>query len=129
MSFFALQIAQTLGATVVATTSISEKTDRLTKLGATAVVNHRDHPDWSKPVRAATNEEGVHRLVEVGGPATIRQSLASLARRSGEIALIGFAGGGSTAIDFWEGTRTAARGSFLLMTTPVAGSPAPTCTN
>jgi NADPH:quinone reductase-like Zn-dependent oxidoreductase len=102
VSIFALQIARALGATVVATTSSSEKADRLGELGAAAVVNYRDHPEWSKQVRAATNDEGVHRVVEVGGPATIRQSLASLARRSGEIALIGFAGGGSATIDFWE---------------------------
>ncbi len=75
------------------------------------MIDRRRHPEWSKQVRAATGGVGVHRVVEVGGPATFGQSLASVARRSSEIALVGFVGGGSATIDFTElmGTGTTIR--------------------
>lgn len=108
VSLFAVQLAKALGARVVSTTSTAEKAARLIDLGADAVVNYREHPQWSKQVRAETGGAGVHRVVEVGGPATFNQSLASVARRSSEISLIGFAGGGSATIDFMELMSTGA---------------------
>lgn len=40
VSLFALQLAQTLGARVIATTSTDEKAQRLQELGADAVINY-----------------------------------------------------------------------------------------
>jgi alcohol dehydrogenase len=102
VSLFAVQLAKALGANVVATTSTAEKASLLGEVGADVVVNRREHPDWGKQVRTATGGFGVQRVIEVGGPATFGQSLASAARRSCEIAMIGFAGGGSAAIDVME---------------------------
>jgi alcohol dehydrogenase len=108
VSLFAVQLAKALGANVVATTSTAEKASRLRDVGADVVVNRREHPQWSTQVRAVTGGLGVQRVIEIGGPATFGQSLASAARRSCEIAMIGFAGGGSAAIDVMEVMATGA---------------------
>lgn len=88
VSLFALQFAKLFGARVIATTSSEEKAERLKRLGADEVVNYHTTPDWSVAVRELTGGRGVDQVIEVGGPATIEQSIQS-ARFSGEIALIG----------------------------------------
>lgn len=89
VSIFALLLAKAVGATVIATTSSYEKAERLLELGADAVVNYREEPNWGDRVRALTHGQGVERVVEVGGPGTFAQSLRAV-RPGGEIALIGF---------------------------------------
>jgi NADPH:quinone reductase-like Zn-dependent oxidoreductase len=88
VSLFALQLAKTLGARVIATTSSAEKAERLKALGADEVINYRTTPDWHMAVRALTDGRGVDHVVEVGGPNTIVQSIKSV-RFEGEISLIG----------------------------------------
>lgn len=105
VAVFALQLAQTLGARVVATTSSAEKAQRLRDLGAHAVINYVDTPEWSQSVQELTGGQGADRIVEVGGPGTIAQSIAALAR-GGEIALVGLLapiGDGMNLIDFFLG--------------------------
>src|SRR5262244_2061763 len=51
VSLFALQLAQLIGARVIATTSSAEKATRLTSLGADSVINYRTTPDWHLQVR------------------------------------------------------------------------------
>ncbi len=46
VSIFALQFARLLGAQVIATTSSAAKAERLQVLGAAAVVNYIETPDW-----------------------------------------------------------------------------------
>jgi alcohol dehydrogenase len=75
VSIFALQLTKMLGGRVIATTSSAEKSERLEALGADEVVNYRSNPDWGAQVRALTGDRGADRVVEVGGPATIDQSL------------------------------------------------------
>ncbi|WP_066267393.1 zinc-dependent alcohol dehydrogenase family protein [Hydrogenophaga palleronii] len=89
VSIFALQLAKAVGATVIATTSSAQKAERLRELGADAVVNYREEPQWGDRVRALAQDLGVERIVEVGGPGTLAQSLRAV-RPGGEIALIGF---------------------------------------
>lgn len=88
VSIFALQIARAKGCRVIATTSDDAKADRLRALGASDVINYRDHPEWSAQVLELTDGRGVDRVVEVGGAGTLSQSMAALAPE-GEIALIG----------------------------------------
>jgi NADPH:quinone reductase-like Zn-dependent oxidoreductase len=88
VSLFAVQLAQTLGARVIATTSTDEKARRLRELGAHAVINYVQTPEWSAEVLALTGGRGVERVVEVGGSGTIAQSIKSIAH-AGEIALVG----------------------------------------
>jgi NADPH:quinone reductase-like Zn-dependent oxidoreductase len=73
---------------VIATTSSEGKAQRLTELGARAVVNYVDEPEWSTDVLDLTDGRGVDRVVEVGGSGTIAQSIRSVTY-DGEIALVG----------------------------------------
>ena len=101
VSLFALQLARAVGAQVIATTSSAAKVDQLKALGAAEVVNYADDPQWGKAVRALTGGRGVDRVVEVGGPGTIAQSLRAVAL-GGEIASIGFLSTENPGIDFFQ---------------------------
>lgn len=101
VSIFALQLARAVGAAVIATTSGATKAERLKALGASEVVNYLDDPEWGKRVRALTGGRGVDRVVEVGGPGTIAQSLRAVAV-GGEIASIGFLSTENPGIDFFQ---------------------------
>ncbi|NGY04018.1 NAD(P)-dependent alcohol dehydrogenase [Solimonas terrae] len=92
VSIFALQLAKSFGCRVIATTSSDAKAVRLRALGADAVVNYRETPEWGAAVRALTGGRGVDRIVEVGGPGTLEQSISCTAFNS-QIALVGFVGG------------------------------------
>ena len=87
VSVFALQLAVAAGFTVVATSSSDEKLATMKMLGATHVVNYREHPEWQDQVVAVT-DGGVARVVEVGGPGTLTRSILAT-RQGGEIGMIG----------------------------------------
>lgn len=88
VSIFALQFAKLAGATVIATSSSDEKLERLKALGADEVINYRSTPNWGEKVRVLTDHRGVDHVIEVGGPATLEQSMIA-AKIGGHIALIG----------------------------------------
>lgn len=88
VSVVALQLAKAMGATVVATSSLDEKLERVRALGADHTVNYKTHADWGARVRDWTGGRGVDHVVEVGGPGTLAQSIAAV-RVGGHIALIG----------------------------------------
>ncbi|MES3028780.1 MAG: NAD(P)-dependent alcohol dehydrogenase [Pseudomonadota bacterium] len=101
VSIFALQLARAVGATVIATTSSAAKAEQLKALGAAHIVNYVDEPEWGRRVRVLTDGRGVDRVVEVGGPGTIAQSLRAVAL-GGEIASIGFLSTENPGIDFFQ---------------------------
>ena len=88
VSIFALQLAKSAGATVIATSSSDAKLSKLKALGADALINYRNDPEWAKTVLRLTEGRGVDHVIEVGGPSTLAQSLAA-SRVGGHIALIG----------------------------------------
>jgi NADPH:quinone reductase-like Zn-dependent oxidoreductase len=88
VAIFALQFARLLGAQVIATTSSAAKAERLKGLGAAAVINYVDTPDWHEKVVELTDGRGVDCVVEIGGPGTLTQSIKCLAV-GGHISLIG----------------------------------------
>lgn len=92
VSIFALQLAKRAGARVIATSSSTGKLDRLRELGADAVINYRDDPEWGRTVRGLTDGRGVDHVIEVGGPATLAQSIGA-SRVGGHIAVIGVLSG------------------------------------
>lgn len=101
VSIFAVQLAKAVGARVVATTSDDAKGERLRALGADAVVNYRQITEWGRHIRRdVTGGSGVDNVVEVGGPATISQSLRAV-RPGGEIVLIGFLTEENPGIDYF----------------------------
>ncbi len=91
VSIFALQLAQHLGAEVIATSSSDAKLDRVRQLGAAHVINYRDEPQWSDVVREITGGRGADHIIDVGGPGTLAQSIAAV-RTGGHITLIGTLG-------------------------------------
>ena len=96
VSVFALQLAKTYGATVIATSSSEEKLERLKALGADHLINYKTHPEWGKEVLKLTNNEGVDHVVEVGGAGTFSESVRCT-KLAGHIALIGVLSGPSVS--------------------------------
>jgi len=88
VSIFALQFARLLGAQVIATTSSPVKAERLKELGAAAVINYLETPDWHETVVKQTSGRGADCVVEIGGPGTLTNSIKALAV-GGHISLIG----------------------------------------
>jgi NADPH:quinone reductase-like Zn-dependent oxidoreductase len=88
VSLFALQFAKAAGARVIATSSSEEKLEQLERLGADVVINYKAVPDWGQKARDLTDGRGVDHVIEVGGPATLAQSITAC-RTGGHIALIG----------------------------------------
>ncbi|MFP7009809.1 zinc-dependent alcohol dehydrogenase family protein [Klebsiella variicola] len=88
VSVTALQIAKSMGAKVIATSSSDEKLARLGELGADHLINYRTNPQWGKTVKEITNGRGADVIVEIGGPGTLTQSIEAV-RIGGHIALIG----------------------------------------
>lgn len=101
VSIFALQVARAVGATVIATTSSEAKAEQLKAMGAAHVVNYVAEPEWGRRVHELTDGRGVDRVVEVGGPGTIVQSLRAVGL-GGEIASIGFLSTENPGIDFFQ---------------------------
>lgn len=88
VSIFAAQLAVAMGAKVIATSSSDEKLARLREIGAAQVINYRAEEQWGARVQELTGGRGVDHVIEVGGPATLPQSIAAC-RIGGHIALIG----------------------------------------
>ncbi|VUC32241.1 unnamed protein product [Clonostachys rosea] len=92
VSVAALQFAVAVGATVVATTSSDEKGSRLKALGASYIVNYRQTPSWGAAAKELTpSGRGFDIVVDVGGNATLPQSVAAV-RRNGVITIVGMVG-------------------------------------
>lgn len=92
VSMFAVQFAKAMGCRVISTTSSTEKAERLKALGAEAVINYLETPEWGAKVLELTQGLGVDLVVEVGGPNTLPQSIIA-SKVGGRIALIGIVGG------------------------------------
>lgn len=88
VSIYALQFAKMAGATVIATSSSDVKLEKLKLLGADYLINYKKIGNWGKLAREMTGGRGVGHVVEVGGPATINQSMLA-ARVGGHISVIG----------------------------------------
>src|SRR6202045_608927 len=99
VSLFAVQLAKALGARVIATSSNPENAARLREMGVGEVVDTRDSPDWGDKVRELTGGRGVDRVVEVGGPGSLAQSVKAIAY-GGQVSLVGALAGMAGGIDF-----------------------------
>lgn len=92
VSIAALQIAKAMGARVIATSSSDEKLALVKQLGADEVINYKTTPNWGEKVLELTQGFGADHVVEVGGPATLNQSLIAI-KVGGHIAQIGILSG------------------------------------
>lgn len=97
VSIAALQIAKAMGARVIATSSSNDKLTKMQQLGADHVINYKETPAWGEKVLELTFGIGVDHVVEVGGPATLNQSLIAV-KVGGHIAQIGVLSGNEANI-------------------------------
>ena len=100
------QFAKAAGATVIATTSSVEKGERLRELGADHIIDYTKDPDWGTTVkRLSDNGEGADHVVEVGGAATLEQSMKAI-KLEGIMSIVGAVGESGSAhvptiLDCW----------------------------
>ena len=92
VSIFALQFARLFGARVIALSSSPERCAKLAELGAHDTIDRTAHPEWAQEVRALTQGQGVDVALDLGGAATIAQTVASM-KAGGRIAIVGMLGG------------------------------------
>lgn len=99
VSLWALQLAKAAGLRAIVTSSQGAKLDRAVALGADAVVNYRETPDWENEVLRLTEGRGVDLVVEVGGEGTLARSMKATAA-GGTVVVIGrVSGGGGVMIE------------------------------
>jgi NADPH:quinone reductase-like Zn-dependent oxidoreductase len=98
LSLAALAFAKMAGARVIITSSSNEKLARAKALGADVLINYRDVPDWQNAVLDCTNNLGADLVMELGGSATLAQSIAAT-KVGGHVSIIG-ALTGRSAPDF-----------------------------
>ncbi len=88
VSVFAQQFCRMMGAKTIVTSSSDEKLERMRTLGAGETINYRQTPEWDASILELTNNGGVDRVVEVGGPGTLQRSINAV-RVGGIVGLIG----------------------------------------
>ena len=94
VSLFAVQFAKLAGAEVIATSSRDGKLARLAELGADHLINYRTDDEWGQTARELTGGRGVDHVVDIGGAASLKQSLRAV-RPGGTISVIGVVSGPS----------------------------------
>src|ERR1700675_1458415 len=99
VSLFAVQLAKALGARVIATSSNPENAARLREMGVDEVIDTSALPEWGDKVRALTGGRGVDRVVEVGGPGSLAQSVKAIAY-GGQVSIVGALAGMGGGTDF-----------------------------
>jgi len=107
-AIFALQFATAVPARVIITSSSDEKLQRARALGAREGINYKSIPAWGERVLELTAGRGADLVVDLGGKATMEQSVKSLAY-GGTIALVGGLGGYQAEIPTMELIRKVAR--------------------
>lgn len=108
ISLFALQISSAAGARVIVTSSSNEKLERARALGAHDGINYKSSPAWGDRVLELTNGHGADLVIDIGGKATLAQSIKGLAY-GGTVALVGGLGGYGADIPADELIRKVAR--------------------
>jgi NADPH:quinone reductase-like Zn-dependent oxidoreductase len=95
VSCFALAFAKMHGAFAFLTSRSDAKLARAKSLGADALINYSNTPDWEQEILKQTAGAGVDLIIEVGGAGTLERSMNAV-RPCGTICVIGaLAGAGS----------------------------------
>ena len=126
VSTFALQFAVAAGATersakeppagarVIVTSSSDDKLARARALGARDGINYKAQPDWAKSVLQLTQGHGADLVVDVGGKATLAQSVDSLAD-GGTLSVVGGLTGYDGDISAWGLLKKAATAQTIFV--------------
>jgi alcohol dehydrogenase len=97
VSLFALALARKAGCRVIATSSSPQKLRRLRELGCDEGVDYRAQPQWARAVKELTGQRGAAHVVDVGGEATLPQSVKAVAV-GGTVSLVGVLSGSAPAL-------------------------------
>jgi NADPH:quinone reductase-like Zn-dependent oxidoreductase len=89
VSLFAVQLASSMGARVIALSSSPEKLELLKKLGATDTVDYKANPNWQESVLELTGGAGVDNVIDIVGGTSLNKSLQAI-RNGGQVSVIGF---------------------------------------
>jgi NADPH:quinone reductase-like Zn-dependent oxidoreductase len=87
VALFALQLCQKLGIKAIITTSQEDKRQRLLDMGATAVLNYREDPNWGETVYAMTGG-GVDKVINTAGVGSLNPAMAAL-KFGGNVVTVG----------------------------------------
>lgn len=97
VSIFAAQLARSIGAKTIMTTSSKEKADFVKdRFGVCATVNYHDN-DWAKQVKELTQGSGIDVVVDVVGGDSLAQSL-KICTYGARVAVIGVLSGQESTI-------------------------------
>lgn len=88
VSLFGLQIAKSLGAHTIVTSSSDEKLERVKALGSMEGINYTRNPEWEKEALRLTSGRGVDQILEVVGGKSVERSITAI-RPGGTISIIG----------------------------------------
>lgn len=97
---WAIQIAKSMGARVIATVGRNEKSSALRALGADEVVLH-SNSQWPDRVRSLAPQDGADLVFDASGQATFKESL-SLLRKGGTLTFCGATTGGQVSLDLLD---------------------------
>jgi NADPH:quinone reductase-like Zn-dependent oxidoreductase len=114
VSTFALQFAVASGARVIVTSSSEEKLARAKALGARDGINYKVQPEWAQQVLQLTQGHGADLVVDVGGKATLKQSVDSLAD-GGTVSVVGGLTGYDGDISAWGLMKRAATAQTIFV--------------
>jgi NADPH:quinone reductase-like Zn-dependent oxidoreductase len=98
VSLFATQLGKKFGLKVIATTSKTERAQKLRDLGADEVINYKEIPDWSNEAKRLNGGIGVDVTLDVAGTDTIEQSILAV-KQHGFVGLVGLMTGTKLTID------------------------------
>ncbi|MBF8270730.1 MAG: NAD(P)-dependent alcohol dehydrogenase [Gammaproteobacteria bacterium] len=88
VAVLAVQLAHAGGARVIVTSGSDKKLKQVLRVGASAGINYKSHPEWQEEVKRLTGGRGVDHTVETGGPGTLSRSVAAT-RFGGSVGMIG----------------------------------------
>lgn len=98
VSTFAVQLASAAGLRVVAVSRSAKKLETARALGASLIIDSNAYPNWGERLLELTDGEGAQLILDVGGSATLAQSVVGAAH-NGRIVAIGFLGGAAAGFD------------------------------
>lgn len=93
----AIQLAKLAGATVIITAGADHKTARCLELGADVAINYKEQ-DFLAEVLAATNDQGVHLILDPVGASYLEKNMRALTPL-GRLVHIGLLGGAQTEMN------------------------------
>jgi NADPH:quinone reductase-like Zn-dependent oxidoreductase len=114
VSTFALQFAVAAGARVIVTSSSDDKLAHARDLGAKDGINYKTQPEWAQSVLQLTQGHGADLVVDVGGKATLAQSVDSLAD-GGTLSVVGGLTGYGGDISAWGLLKKAATAQTIFV--------------